>query len=141
MAEGWLRDCPPARLTVSLSPSLLEILRDEFLLTRYAEWTHSLLDLPMPRFRRNKDYERFRFTAEINRARLVDALDRFECRYSRDLVAAFAALKNCGILEIVTSCATHAFLPCFDAKVAYQDRLIRYIRNHDEPRCVSHFGS
>jgi 1,4-alpha-glucan branching enzyme len=94
------------------------MLRDEFLLTRYVEWTHSLLELADAEVRRNKDDERFRFTAEMNRARLVDALDRFEHRYSRDLVAAFASLQNCGILEIVTSCATHAFLPCFDASYA-----------------------
>lgn len=118
MAEAWLRDSLPARLTVSLSPPLLEMLRDEFLLTRYVEWTHSLLELADAEVRRNKDDDRFRFTAEMNRARLVDALDRFEYRYSRDLVAAFAALQNCGILEIVTSCATHAFLLCFDASYA-----------------------
>ena len=34
VAEGWLRDCLPAQVTVSSSPSLLEMLPDEFLLKR-----------------------------------------------------------------------------------------------------------
>jgi 1,4-alpha-glucan branching enzyme len=118
VAEGWLRDRLPARLTVSLSPPLLEMLRDEFLLTRYVAWTYSLLDLADAEVRRHRDDEQFLCTAELNRARLVAALDQFEHRYSRDLVAAFAALQDSGILEIVTTCATHAFLPCFDASYA-----------------------
>ncbi|HYB28753.1 MAG TPA: hypothetical protein VEF89_19225 [Solirubrobacteraceae bacterium] len=35
-----------------------------------------------------------------------------------DLTAAFAALQDRGLLELVTSCATHAFLPGFDAGYA-----------------------
>ena len=118
VAEGWLRDRLPARLTVSLSPPLLEMLRDDLLVTRYIDRMHALLELADSEVRRTKDDERFRFTAEMNRARLVDALDRFENRYSGDLVAAFAVLQDRGVFEVVTSCATHAFLPFFEAGYA-----------------------
>ena len=118
VAEGWLRDRVPARLTVSLSPPLLEMLRDKLLITRYVERMHALLELADAEVRRTRDDDRFRATAEMNRARLIDAFDRFENRYSRDLVAAFAALQDRGTLEVVTSCATHAFLPGFDAGYA-----------------------
>jgi len=118
VAEGWLRDHLPARLTVSLSPPLLEMLRDELLVTRYVDRMHALLELADSEIRRTRHDEQFQFTAELNRARLSDALDRFEHRYSRDLVAAFAALQDRGALEVVTSCATHAFLPGFDAGYA-----------------------
>ena len=118
VAEGWLRDRLPARLTVSLSPPLLEMLRDDLLVTRYVDRMHALLELADSEVRRTKDDERFRFTAEMNRARLIDALDQFENRYSRDLLAAFATLQDRGVLEVVTSCATHAFLPGFEASYA-----------------------
>jgi 1,4-alpha-glucan branching enzyme len=118
LVEGWLRDHVPARLTLSLSPPLLEMLRDELLVKRYIRRLHMLLDLAESEVRRNANDERFRFTAEMNRERLVDALDRFENRYSEDIVAAFKAFQDCGMLEIVTSCATHAFLPCFDTNYA-----------------------
>ena len=42
IAEGWLRDGLPARLTVSLSPPLLEMLRDELLVTRYVDRLRAL---------------------------------------------------------------------------------------------------
>ena len=114
MAEGWLRDRLAARLTVSLSPPLLEMLRDELLVRRYVDRMHALLELADSEVRRTASDERFRLTAEMNRARLADAVNRFEHQYSRDLTAAFASLQDRGILELVTSCATHAFLPGFD---------------------------
>jgi 1,4-alpha-glucan branching enzyme len=101
-----------------LSPPLLEMLRDDLLVTRYVDRMHALVELADSEVRRTKDDELFRFTAELNRARLVDVLERFENRYCRDLVAAFAALQDRGTLEVVTSCATHAFLPGFEASYA-----------------------
>lgn len=118
VAEGWQRDGIRARITLSLSPTLLEMLRDDLLLARYARRLRKLLELAQSEVRRNANDERFRPTAEMYRDRLADALDRFETRYSRDLVAAFKSLQDAGILEIVTTCATHAYLPCFDAGFA-----------------------
>jgi 1,4-alpha-glucan branching enzyme len=118
VAERWLRDGIPARITVSLSPTLLEMLRDDFLLGRYARRLGRLLDLAESEVRRTANDARFRSIAEMYRDRIADALERFETRYSRDLVAAFKSLQDAGILEIVTTCATHAYLPCFDAGYA-----------------------
>jgi 1,4-alpha-glucan branching enzyme len=118
LAEGWLRDHVPARLTLSLSPPLLEMLRDDLLVKRYIRRLHMLLDLAESEVCRTANDERFRLTAEINLERLEHARVKFETRYSADLVAAFKALQDCGMLEIVTSCATHAFLPCFDMSYA-----------------------
>lgn len=94
------------------------MLRDDLLVGRYARRLGRLLDLAESEVRRNANDERFRFTAEMYRDRIADALHRFEARYPRDLVAAFKSLQDAGIFEIVTSCATHAFLPCFDAVYA-----------------------
>ncbi|MGO9788655.1 MAG: glycoside hydrolase family 57 protein [Solirubrobacteraceae bacterium] len=118
VAERWLRDDVRARITLSLSPTLLEMLRDELLIGRYVTRLCKLLDLAESEVRRNANDERFRSTAELYRDRLADTLDRYERRYSRDLVAAFKALQDAGILELVTTCATHAYLPCFDVGYA-----------------------
>jgi len=114
LAEGWRRDRVHARLTLSLSPPLLEMLRDDLLAQRYVERLNVLLELAESEVRRNRGDDRFHDTAVMNRARLVDTLERFEKLYCRDLVAAFRFFQECGTFEIVTSCATHAFLPCFD---------------------------
>jgi len=132
VVEGWLRDGIPARLTVSLSPPLLEMLRDELLVRRYTRRLHRLLDLAESEVHRNANDERFRCTAKMYRDRLADTLRRFETCYSGDVVAAFKRLQDAGIIEIVTSCATHAFLPCFDLRYARaQIRLgVRAYREH-----------
>lgn len=118
VAERWVRDGIQARVTISISPTLLEMLRDELLVGRYARRLRRLLDLAESEVRRNANDERFRSTAEMYRDKLAEALDRFETRYCRDLVAAFKSLQDAGIFEVVTTCATHAFLPCFDAGYA-----------------------
>ena len=140
IAEGWVRDGLPARMTVSLSPPLLEMLRDELLVTRYVDRMHALLELADSEVRRTASDERFRATAEMNRARLADAVNRFEHQYSGDLTAAFAALQDRGVLELVTSCATHAFLPGFDesyasAQIALGARCYQHHFGRRSPAC------
>jgi 1,4-alpha-glucan branching enzyme len=132
VAEGWIRDRVGARLTISMSPPLLEMLRDELLLKRYRRRLLMLLDLAESEVRRNANDERLSFTARMYRDRFADALFRFETQYSRDLVAAFKILQDAGVLEIVTSSATHAYLPCFDlAHVRPQLRVgVRAYREH-----------
>ncbi len=115
LAEGWLRDDVRARLTLSLSPPRLEMLRDELLIGRYVDRLHLLIELADSEVRRTSNDERFSGTAQMSHARLADTLERFETLYRRDLVAAFKAFQDIEVLEIVTSSATHAFLPCFDA--------------------------
>jgi 1,4-alpha-glucan branching enzyme len=114
IVERWHGDSIAARVTFSITPTLLEMLRDDLLVERYVHRARRLLDLAESEVRRNKDDERFRFTTVMYRDRFADALDRFENRYSRDLVAGFAAMQRAGVLEIATSSATHAFLPLFD---------------------------
>lgn len=132
LAERWHVDGIPARITLSLSPPLLEMLRDELLIARYLERTRHLVVLAESEVRRNLGDERFRYSAEMYRARFADVLERFERRYACDLVAGFAAMQDAGIFEIITSSATHAFLPCFDhAQARAQIRLgIRTYRRH-----------
>jgi len=115
IVERWHQDGIRARLTLSMTPSLVEMLRDELLIERYVRRLHLLIDLAESEVRRNAQDDRFRFSAEMYRDRFVQALERFEKRYSRDLVAGFKAMQDAGMIEIVTSTATHAFLPCLTA--------------------------
>jgi len=132
VAEAWVRDGVPARLTMSLTPSLLEMLRDELLLERYARRLRLLLELADREVERTRGDERFSFSAQMYRARFAEILQRFEHAYGRDLVRRFRILQGAGLLEIVTSCATHAFLPCHDrAHASAQIRLgVKAYRRH-----------
>ena len=73
-----------------------------------------LVELAESEARRLADDERFSFTARMYRDLLAENLHRFEHRYGQDIVGAFKLLQDAGLLEIVTSAATHAYLPAFD---------------------------
>lgn len=99
------------RITIGLSPPLLSMLGDPLLMGRmvqYLERTRRLAEKELLRTRRDKIRNRLAgmYVARLGRARRL-FLDRF----SGDLVAAFAGLARSGHLEIITSAATHAFLP------------------------------
>ncbi len=113
--EGWLRDGVPARITISLTPPLLEMLRDNLLMERFSrslaktlELTYKELDRTAANYAEHRIVCMYRDLFETNRF-------DFHERYQRDLVGVFARLQEAGILEIITSAATHGFLPLLDA--------------------------
>jgi 1,4-alpha-glucan branching enzyme len=114
IGDRWLRDGIPARLTLSMTPTLLDMLRDDLLIRRYRRHLGQLVELADSEAHRLAEDERFSFTARMYRDLLVENLDRFEHSYGQDIVGAFKLLQDAGLLEIVTSAATHAYLPAFD---------------------------
>lgn len=119
MMESWQKDQVPGRITMSLTPPLCEMLRDELLTSRYAAHLQRLLDVAEREVQRTRLDERFHHTAKLYRDLFADTQHRFEKVYGRDLVGAFARLQDAGILEVVTCTATHAFLPIFAIDPAY----------------------
>ena len=111
MFEGFERDRVPCRLTMSLTPTLISMLRDPLLQERYVRHINQLIELA------NKEVERTRFQPLFNETALhyfwhfTQARDVFEGRYGRDLTRAFRHFQEIGLLEIITCGATHAFLP------------------------------
>jgi 1,4-alpha-glucan branching enzyme len=110
--EGWARDGIPARLTMSLSPTLVEMLRDPLLLSRYERRLERLLRLAEREVRRTAEGDpRLLDTARMYLGQLTDAYLGFTRTYDRDLVDAFSSLERRGVLELIACSATHAFLP------------------------------
>lgn len=104
------RDGVPYRVTLSLSPPLCSMLRDDLLKTRTAAYLDKLLRLGDEEVRRTAGDDTFgpiaRFYAE-RFGRLKALYDHIQ----GDLVSAFGALQNDGFLEIITVGATHGYLP------------------------------
>lgn len=105
------RDRVPIRLTLSLSPALLGMLADPLLRTRYLGHLDALVELAEREERRTRADARFHRVAEMYLARFCRARTLFLDEWQRDLIAAFRAYQECGALEIITSAATHGFLP------------------------------
>lgn len=111
MFEGFERDHVPCRITMTLTPSLISMLKDPLLQERYIRHIDKLIELA------NKEIERTRFQPEFNETALhyywqfTQAKETFCNRYYRDLTWAFKRFQDLGYLEIITCGATHGFLP------------------------------
>lgn len=109
--EGWRRDQVDFRLTLSLSPPLISMLSDPFLQERYVQHLSRLIDLAESEVTRTSWLERLQPTARHYHEAFKACLDEYENLYRRDLVQGFASFQESGNLLLITSSATHAFLP------------------------------
>ena len=105
-ADGY-KDC----LTLSLSPTLMTMLRDPFLQARYLAHMDKLCQLAAREVRRTRSDPAFAPLARLYQERLEEAVTVFDRQYGRDLVTAFAALQADGVIELITTAATHGYLP------------------------------
>ena len=98
-------------LTLSLSPTLMTMLRDTFLQQRYLAHMDKLRLLAEQELQRTRNDETFAPLARLYYERLEEVVQVFDQQYNRDLISAFAHFYNEGVLELITCAATHGFLP------------------------------
>jgi len=98
-------------LTLSLSPTLVAMLDDTLLRGRFVDYLGRRVRLCEAEARRRRGQPRLLALADGYRERL----DRLAGLYARqldgNLVAAFATLERAGAVELVTTAATHGYLP------------------------------
>ena len=109
--EGLERDGLDFRLTMSLTPSLIEMLNDPLLRRRYTRHLSKLCELAAKEVERTEALPDFHATAQMYLERFAQARTDYAKRWHGDLVGAFARLQKTGRLEIITCAATHGFLP------------------------------
>jgi 1,4-alpha-glucan branching enzyme len=110
MFEGLRRDGIDFRLTMSLTPPLVSMLRDPLLQERYDHYLTKLEELAQLEYDKNAHNGHIRYLAEHYIKQFAMVRDLWE-RYDRDLVQAFKQFQDSGNLEIITCAATHAYLP------------------------------
>lgn len=108
--DAMRRDGLPFRVTMSMTPPLCEMLRDELLQKRYLNHINRLRELAEKECSRLKHDEQFGPLAAMYRNRFEVCYRKF-IACGRDLVGAFQSFMDSGHLEIITCCATHGFLP------------------------------
>jgi 1,4-alpha-glucan branching enzyme len=99
------------RLTMSLTPPLCAMLSDPLLQSRYRRYLGKLIELSEKEVFRTKDQPAFNETAKMYRQKLNRCREIYEDWYRGNLLQAFRQLQNQGVLEIITCCATHGYLP------------------------------
>ncbi|HVU27273.1 MAG TPA: 1,4-alpha-glucan branching protein domain-containing protein [Verrucomicrobiae bacterium] len=108
--ESWQRDGIRASLTLSLSPTLCTMLADPLLQRRYERHLQSLIDLGEKEIHRTHWDRAFRELAWMYHYKFSLARETWNF-YDGQLLNAFKKFQNDGLIEIVTTAATHALLP------------------------------
>ncbi len=111
--QGLVRDGVDFRITMSLTPTLLSMMADPLLQSRYLRHVERLIELSEKEMTRTAGDDRFYPLACMYRDIFVGARDLF-LRYNCNLAGAFAEIEATGKLEIITCGATHGFLPLMD---------------------------
>jgi len=122
----------PPRVTMSLTPVLLEQLADP----RFKEWFPPYLrdraaaaEGNVGQFRARGDGH-LTYLAERWAAHFRE-LERFFCdELQADIPAAFAALQDQGAIELMSSAATHAYLPLLHEECSIQAQVRQGVASH-----------
>jgi 1,4-alpha-glucan branching enzyme len=109
--EDLVDDSVDFRLSLSLTPPLVEMLNDELLMNRYQRYLGGLIELSRKEIYRNRKNIRLNDLAKMYHKRFLRTRHLFENIYGKDLISAFRRLMESGRIEIATSSATHAYLP------------------------------
>ncbi|MBI5185557.1 MAG: DUF1957 domain-containing protein [Nitrospinae bacterium] len=103
-------DKVPFRIVLSLSPTLVSMLRDPLLQGRALRYMDRSIELAEKEIRRTRENPELCELAGMYHSRLSQGRELF-AEYGHDLAGAFKRLQELGALEIITCSATHAILP------------------------------
>jgi len=123
--ERLANDRVPCRITMSFTPTLLAMLGDLFLQSRYTKHLEGLIELSEKEIVRTRWQPPFHRLALFYHHRLTTARRLFVDAYHCNLIAAFRKFVDAGIIEPIASCATHGFLPLMDYQPAAARAQIR----------------
>jgi 1,4-alpha-glucan branching enzyme len=130
-----LHDGVDFRVTISLSPPLISMLTDSLVQSRFQNHMCKLISLAESEVVRTKTHPHLNALAHAYLTRFRDILDFFEACQG-NLVPAFAQLQRAGKVELITSTATHAFLPFIETDEALRAQIATAVEVFRE-----HFGT
>lgn len=109
--DDLLNDKTDFRITLSLTPSLLEMLSDKLLMTRFQQYLDSRIELAEREMARSRGELGLERLARMYHKGFLKTKRLFEDTYRKDLISAFRSIYQSGKVELITSAATHAYLP------------------------------
>ena len=130
--DSLLRDGVHFRITMSLTPTLLSMMTDPLLQSRYVKHLDRLIELANKEVSRIGGDSRFGPLARMYRDLFQEARSIFCDRYGCDLTRAFRGFADAGVLEIITCSATHGFLPLMQLQSqAARAQIQTAVRTHE----------
>ncbi|HAW85798.1 MAG: glycoside hydrolase [Spirochaetes bacterium GWD1_61_31] len=108
-------DSVPWRLSLALSPTLTTMLADTLLQNRYIAWLGKQLELADKELERLADDQEQLPLAILYADLYRQNLEDFTVLHGRNILNAFDFYYKKGRLDLLTSAATHAFLPLYQS--------------------------
>ena len=122
--DGLVDDGVDFRLTMSLTPTLVSMLADPLLQHRYVLHIGRLIELAEKEIGRTRNDPAIHSLSLMYHEMFTKARSLFEEKYGRDLVSAFRKFQDLGKLELITSAATHGFLPLMENEKAVRAQIM-----------------
>src|SRR5688500_7766038 len=124
------------RLAMNVSPPLCEMLADPLLQERYTRHLENLIELARKELHRTMTASpEFHEAARMYVDNLSASLKLWNDRYQRNLINAFRELQDEGVVELITCCATHGFLPLISTPESRRAQIEIAVTNYKK-----HFG-
>jgi len=123
----------PFKLSMVFSPTLVAMLSDVLLKNRYSAYLESQIELAKKEKARLGDDLVFAPLANLYYEMYRRSRDDFENLHGRDILRAFDYYSKKGYIELLTTAATHAFLPLYaDIPEAVDAQIETAIVSHRE---------
>lgn len=109
--NSLLRKGVDFHFTISISPTLISMLSDPLLQNRYQKHLEKLIELSEKELFRTKDSPEFHKLAGMYNYLFKEAYYYYHDKYKNQLLTAYKEFQDMGKIELITSCATHGYLP------------------------------
>lgn len=113
--ERMIKEGVHFRITLSLSPPLITMLDDQLLQERYVRHISGLIRLAEKEIERNSKSADFAALAKMYHEHLTNIRRAFVDDFGGNILLPFRSLQALGVLELITCCATHGYLPLMRA--------------------------
>lgn len=115
--EKFIEDGVDFRLTMTITPSLANMLADPLLQSRYYDRLNKHIEFAGKEMWRTKNLPEFQPAARMYEEHFKECKRIWE-KYNGNILTGFKNLQDAGKIEIITCCATHGFLPLMNNEKA-----------------------
>ncbi|WP_300756375.1 1,4-alpha-glucan branching protein domain-containing protein [uncultured Brachyspira sp.] len=121
------------KITMSVTPPLMNMLANELLQNRYVNYIEKLIKLSELECERTSLDPNFHHTAEFYRDKFKKIRDIFVYKYNKNILNGFRYFLERGNLEIITCGATHGFFPFMqEYPKAIEAQLKMAVKTHEK---------
>jgi 1,4-alpha-glucan branching enzyme len=131
MMQRLIREGVDYRLTINISPPLAIMLRDKLLQEKYINHLEKLIELSEKEVKRTINEPEFNKLARMYNYLYKESYYIFHEKYRDNILEGFKEVQDSGKLEIITSAATHGYLPLIFTEEAINAQINTGVKTYE----------